>query len=65
METENHLNYLTARFPAPIERSSGTFMDIVVDSIQAGVPSQLLVNRSDILQAELELVSRQIGRKSC
>src|SRR5688572_24744510 len=51
METENHLHFLTGRFPKAISRSSPTFNDIVLDSVSAGIPSQLLSNRPDIRQA--------------
>ncbi|MFC4870764.1 TolC family protein [Negadavirga shengliensis] len=59
-ETENRINFLTARFPAPIARSSATFMDIATDSVQAGVPSQLLAVRPDIRQAEMELAAAKL-----
>lgn len=62
-ETENRINFLTGRFPKPIERSSITFFDLPTDSIQAGVPSQLLANRPDIRQTEMELVAAKLDVK--
>ncbi|MEH0157504.1 efflux transporter outer membrane subunit [Limibacter armeniacum] len=59
-ETENKLNYLVGRFPQPIERESEAFISLVPDHIQAGIPSQLLANRPDIRQAELELVAAKL-----
>lgn len=63
IETENRINFLTGRFPKPIERSSITFFDLPTDFIQAGVPSQLLANRSDIRQTEMELVAAKLDVK--
>ncbi len=59
VEKENLLNFLTARFPSKIERSS-SFLGITIDSIPAGVPGQLLSNRTDIKKAELELVASKL-----
>lgn len=63
VETENRINYLTGRFPQPINRNSASFNNIKIDSIQSGLPSQLLVNRPDIRQAELELGARKLDVK--
>ncbi|OLY91146.1 efflux transporter, outer membrane factor (OMF) lipoprotein, NodT family [Cnuella takakiae] len=60
VETENRLNYLTARFPQPIPRASTSFNTIRVDSFQSGIPAQLLVNRPDIRQAEFELAASRL-----
>ncbi|MBS1949453.1 MAG: TolC family protein [Bacteroidetes bacterium] len=60
IETENRINFLVGRFPRPVQRNSWTFIDIEPDSIKAGIPSQLLQNRPDIKQAELELVAAKL-----
>lgn len=60
VEKENRINFLTGRFPAPIQRKSISFFDFTVDSIAAGIPSQLLSNRPDIKQAELELAATKL-----
>lgn len=60
VEAENRINFLTARYPAPIQRSSTVFLSMPVDTLQAGVPSQLLVNRPDIKQAELQLKAAKL-----
>ena len=60
VETENKINFLVGRFPQPVVRSSKTFVDMVPKSIQAGTPSQLLENRPDIRQAELEMAAAKI-----
>jgi NodT family efflux transporter outer membrane factor (OMF) lipoprotein len=62
-ETENRLNFLIGRFPQPIIRNSQTFADIKLDSIYAGIPSQLLQNRPDIKQAELDLAAAKLDIK--
>lgn len=62
-ETENEINFLTARFPAPIVRSDVAFNSLVFDSISAGVPSQLLENRPDIRQAEQQLAAAKLDVK--
>ncbi len=60
IETENELNFLLGRFPQPIQRSLETFDSLVLDSIQTGIPSQLLSNRPDIRQAELEVAASKL-----
>jgi NodT family efflux transporter outer membrane factor (OMF) lipoprotein len=52
---ENKLNLLLARFPQPIKRGRPIREQIFPERIQAGVPSSLLTQRPDIVQAELEL----------
>jgi NodT family efflux transporter outer membrane factor (OMF) lipoprotein len=64
VQTENRINFLTGRFPHPINRNSEKFNELDVDSISAGIPSQLLVNRPDIRQAELELLASRLDVKS-
>lgn len=59
-ETENWLNFLLGRYPQPIPRNSLTFLDLMPDSIQAGIPAQLLGNRPDIRQAERMLASAKL-----
>lgn len=54
METENLINFLVGRFPQPIQRDS-QLQNKTLPDLQFGVPSQLLLNRPDIRQAELEL----------
>jgi outer membrane protein, multidrug efflux system len=63
VETENRISYLTGSFPKGIPRSSRTFNDIPPDSVYVGVPSQLLANRPDIRQAELELAAAKLDVK--
>jgi multidrug efflux system outer membrane protein len=63
VETENKINFLTGRFPAPVVRNDSSFNTTVFDSISSGVPSQLLENRPDIRQAEQELAAAKLDIK--
>lgn len=58
--TENHINFLLGRFSQPIVRSSAAFPDLFPRVAQAGIPSQLLRNRPDIRQAELDLSASRL-----
>ena len=55
VETENRLNFLAGRYPSTIVRNTTGFMDLEIDSIQAGIPARLLQNRPDIRRAEYQL----------
>lgn len=63
VETENRINFLTGRFPQPVARNSDAFIELVPDTIHAGIPSQLLENRPDIRQAELNLMANKLDVK--
>lgn len=54
-EKENDINALCGRFPQPIVRTKENFMSTIPQTVYTGIPSQLLANRPDIKQAELEL----------
>ena len=62
-ETENRINFLLGRYPQEIRRSTANFLTMVPPSINAGIPSQLLINRPDIHQAELELEAAKLDVK--
>ncbi|WP_162426601.1 TolC family protein [Pontibacter pudoricolor] len=59
-ETENRINFLIGRYPQPIVRSSQDFSKLELATMQAGMPAQLLENRPDIKQAELELAAAKL-----
>ena len=59
-ETENHINFLVGRYPQPITRDIEAFNGLVPQTIQAGVPAQLLNNRPDIRQAEQRLAAAKL-----
>ncbi|MFD1187119.1 TolC family protein [Pontibacter rugosus] len=63
-ETENRINFLLGRYPQPILRDNVAFETLVPATIQAGLPSQLLANRPDIKQAELELAASKLDVKA-
>lgn len=62
-ETENKLNFLLGRFPQPIPRDQSNFLALVPPTVSTGIPSQLLNNRPDIKQAELDLVAAKLDVK--
>lgn len=59
-EAENRIRYLTGKFTPVIERNSAQFNTMPVDDMQTGVPAQLLVNRPDIRQAELDIAAAKL-----
>ncbi|WP_343701236.1 efflux transporter outer membrane subunit [Chitinophaga sp.] len=59
-ETENRINFLAGRYPAPVPRKGGQFGSNMPGAIHAGLPSQLLANRPDIKRAELELAAARL-----
>lgn len=63
VETENELNFLIGRKPQKIDRDSENFIESEIDTIYAGIPSQLLLNRPDIRQAEYELQAAKLDIK--
>ena len=60
VEAENKINFLAGRFPQPVLRNSAQFNSLATDSIFAGIPAQLLSNRPDIRQAELQLAATKL-----
>lgn len=62
-ETENKINFLLGRYPQHIARNVNSF-DSVTDQFPVGIPSQLLANRPDIKQAELELMASKLDVKA-
>jgi len=62
-EMENYLNFLVGRFPQPIQRNSQNFNSLIPNTILAGIPAQLLDNRTDVRQAERKLVAAKLDVK--
>lgn len=62
-ERENTINFLLGRYPQPIERDTTSFLTITPQQVRTGIPSQLLKNRPDIKQAELELAAAKLDVK--
>jgi multidrug efflux system outer membrane protein len=62
-ETENKLNLLLGRYPQEIIRDKNDFIALTPAFVSVGIPSQLLANRPDIKQAELELAATKLDVK--
>ncbi|GAB3528481.1 TolC family protein [Pontibacter brevis] len=56
-EVENQINLLLGRYPQPIARGESILLQHLPVVVDAGVPSDLLLRRPDIQQAELELIA--------
>ena len=63
-ETENTINFLLGQYPQEIKRDSFIFDALLPAMVQSGVPVQLLTNRPDIKQAELELEAAKLDVKT-
>ena len=57
---ENALNYLLGRYPQTVARDTTGILNIQPTPVATGIPSQLLKNRPDIKQAELELQAAKL-----
>lgn len=64
VQLENRINFLVGRFPQPVNRNVEEFKQPLPGAIQTGLPSELLSNRPDIRQAELELEAAKLDVKS-
>jgi NodT family efflux transporter outer membrane factor (OMF) lipoprotein len=62
-ENENNINFLLARYPQAIVRDESSFTIQIPQQIKEGIPSQLLKNRPDIKQAELDLLATKFDVK--
>ncbi len=55
VETEAHLYLLLGRFPTPIVRHAGDFLQLALPATVRIMPTQLLLQRADVQQAEHQL----------
>lgn len=62
-EAENRINFLLGQYPRPVTRNKVSFVNDEPKQVYAGIPSQLLTNRPDIKQAELELAAARLDVK--
>jgi len=63
-EAENKINFLLGRYPQEIKRTNNNnFLSLLPAAVNSGIPSQLLANRPDVKQAELELVAAKLDVK--
>lgn len=60
IEAENRINFLVGRYPQPVARNSDQFNQPLPQTIEAGIPSNLLENRPDVRQAERELEASKL-----
>lgn len=60
VQAENRINFLAGRFPQPVARNAQDFAAALPSDIQTGLPSELLKNRPDVRQAELELLASKL-----
>ncbi len=63
IQTANRINFVLGRFPQTVTRTPVNFIDLKMHSLSLGVPSQLLLNRPDIRQAERELAAAGLDVK--
>jgi outer membrane protein, multidrug efflux system len=64
VECESRINLLLGRFPQAIKRDKNAFMSYQPAQVQTGIPTDLLRNRPDIKQAELELIASKANVKA-
>ncbi|MBL7691082.1 MAG: TolC family protein [Flavipsychrobacter sp.] len=62
-ETENRINFLLGRFPQHIQRNASSFISMAPLVPSTGLPSQLLTNRPDVMQAEQLLAASKLDVK--
>ncbi|WP_264553914.1 TolC family protein [Flavobacterium sp. N2038] len=62
-EAENKINFLLGRYPQEVKRTNSNFLTLLPASVSAGIPSQMLMNRPDVKQAELELIAAKLDVK--
>jgi NodT family efflux transporter outer membrane factor (OMF) lipoprotein len=63
VETENKINFMIGRSPQQVLRAPQNLIDRAIDTVNAGIPAQLLQNRPDIRRAELELSAAKLDTK--
>jgi len=57
---EMEINHLLGRYPRPVERDTTGILNLTPAGIASGIPSQLLNNRPDIRQAEMQLEAARL-----
>ena len=62
--SENKMNFLLSRFPQSVIREKSILFKEIPAQVKSGIPSDLLKNRPDIKQAELELIAAKADVKS-
>ena len=60
IEAENRINFLVGRYPQRVARNAEEFKAPLPLDLAAGLPAQLLENRPDVRQAELQLAASKL-----
>ena len=60
VQAENRINFLVGRYPQKVARSANVMTAPLPTMLESGVPSELLSNRPDVRQAELELEASKL-----
>jgi outer membrane protein, multidrug efflux system len=60
VEAENRINFLVGRYPQPVQRTAVDLNTTLPEPVFVGAPANLLTNRPDIKQAELNLAANKI-----
>ncbi|KLU05751.1 RND efflux system, outer membrane lipoprotein, NodT family [Rhodopirellula islandica] len=63
VEAENRINFLVGRYPQHVDRTEVNFIDLNMQTLSSGVPSELLQNRADIREAERQVVAAGLDIK--
>lgn len=63
VEIENKINFLLGRYPQKIERNMDALLVELPEQLKTGLPAQILHNRPDVKQAELELEAAKLDVK--
>lgn len=64
VRVENRINFLVGRYPQPVARNVADLDAPLPENIDTGLPSDLLGNRPDVRQAELELEASKLDVKA-
>lgn len=59
-ESENRIRFLTGKYTTTVTRNAALFNTMPMEELKTGVPSQLLTNRPDIRQAELDIAAARL-----
>lgn len=60
-ETENRIRFLTGKYTTTVPRNAALFNTMPMEELKTGIPSQLLTNRPDIRQAELDIAAAKLN----
>jgi NodT family efflux transporter outer membrane factor (OMF) lipoprotein len=63
VQAENRINFLVGRYPQPVARNAEQLNAPLPDALPPGLPPELLENRPDVRQAELDLQAAKLDVK--